>query len=293
MPKLLKDYSIYLIQTINKDNQYILVSTRRIIIFCVALYFSPYINAQIPHGGKPLELDAERSSSLRSEVDYFVDMPSFDVDSALEVNDLPGNRVGGLTFAHKFFVNLTPENSGITFHTEDGTKVWKVGIRSTNAYSLNILFSEFTLPEGAKVFLYNSDRSAILGAFTNENRPNGGELSVSPVDGDELTIEYQEPADAAFSGKICISEVNHDFRGLFRAGTRFNSINLPCLPDISCDSKYDTIEHSVCLLIIDGTTYCSGTLLNNTAKDGKPYLLTASHCLDNDASLGSRVVVLE
>jgi lysyl endopeptidase len=291
MPKWLKDYSIYLIQAMNKDNQYTLVSTGRIIVFCVAFYFSPYINAQIPHGGKPLEVGAERSSSLRSEVDYFVNMPSFDVDSALEVDDLPGNRVGGLTFAHKFFVNLTPENSGITFHTEDGTKVWKVGIRSTNAYSLNILFSEFTLPEGAKVFLYNSDRSAILGAFTNENRPNGGELSVSPVDGDELTIEYQEPADAAFSGKICISEVNHDFRGLFRAGTRFNLINLPCLPDVSCDSKYDTIEHSVCLLIIDGTTYCSGTLLNNTAKDGKPYLLTASHCLNNNASLGSRVVV--
>jgi len=238
-----------------------------------------------------LERGAERNSRLHTSVDYFVEMPSFNVDSALEIDNLPGNRIGGLKFAHKFFVNLTPENSGVVFHTEDGTKVWKIGIRSANAYSLNILFSEFTLPEGSKVFLYNSDRSVTLGAFTNENRPNGGELSVAPVTGDELTIEYQEPANAAFSGKICISEVNHDYRGLFRAGTRFDLLDLPCIPDISCDNQYETIEHSVCLLIINGTTYCSGTLVNNTAKDGKPYLLTASHCLENNASIGNRVVV--
>jgi len=260
------------------------------ILFWAALGCVQTGMAQIPHGGFPLAQGAEASSRLRAAIDYFVEMPSFDVDSALLIDNLPGNRVGGLTFAHKFFTDLAPENSGINFQTDDGTKVWKVGIRSNGAYSLNILFSDFDLPDGAKVFLYNSDRSTILGSFTNQNRPEGGEFSVSPVDGDELTIEYQEPANATFTGKIRISEVNHDYRGLFRAGTRFNQTNLPCIPDLSCESELETIGRSVCMLIINGTVYCTGTLVNNTAKDGKPYLLTASHCLSNNASLGSRIV---
>lgn len=248
------------------------------------------VHAQISHGGWPLEQGAEQTSMLRSAVDYFVEMPYFNVDSVRAIDDLPGNRVGGLKFAHKFFVDLTPENSGLVFHTEDGTKVWKIGIRSSGAYSLNILFSDFTLPEGAQVFLYNSDRSTVLGSFTRENRPDGGEFSVSPVDGEELTIEYHEPANADFSGNLRISEVNHDYRGLLRLGTSFMPGLLPCIPDLSCNSDLETIGRSVCLLIINGVEYCTGVLINNTANDGKPYLLTASHCILNNMDIGSRVV---
>jgi len=38
----------------------------------------------------------------------------------------------------------------------------------------------------------------------------------------------------------------------------------------------------VVALIINGTTYCTGSLTNNTARDGTPYLLTATHCLNGD-----------
>lgn len=246
---------------------------------------------QIPHGkARPLPIGAERFSKLRSSVDYFVEMPSLDTDSARAIDDLPGNRIGGLRFAHTYFTNLSPENSGIVFNAEDGSKIWKVGIRSNGAFTLNVLFSEFELPEGASLFLYNPDRSMVLGPFTRENRPKGGEFSIAPVDGDELVVEYHEPSTASFAGKLRITEVNHDYRGLFRTAPRFNSLSMPCLPDISCSSDLDTITRSVCLLIVNGTTYCTGTLLNNTAKNGKPYLITASHCLKNNFELGNRIV---
>ena len=57
-----------------------------------------------------------------------------------------------------------------------------------------------------------------------------------------------------------------DFSG---QGTRFNLTILPCVPDLSCNNKLDTIGRSVCLLIIDGNHYCTGTLINNTAKRWK------------------------
>jgi len=249
------------------------------------------LHAQIPHGiSRPMPEGAEKSSSLRSAVDYFVEMPSLDTDSARFIDDLPGNRVGGLRFAHTYFTNLSPENSGITFHTQDGSRVWKVGIRSNGAFSLNVLFSDYELPKGASVFLYNPDRSVVLGPFTCENRPNGGEFSVAPVQGDELIVEYREPSDVLFNGKLRITEVNHDYRGLFRSSPTFDPTDLPCIPDASCNAALATISRSTCLLIINGTTYCTGTLLNNTALDGKPYVLTASHCLNNNSSFGNRIV---
>jgi lysyl endopeptidase len=271
--------------------QYGLFVRKQCLLLPLFLLIALQLHGQIPHGtSRPLPIGAEKSSKLRSAVDYFVEMPSLDTDSARYIDDLPGNRVGGLRFAHTFFTNLSPENSGVIFNAEDGSKVWKVGIRSNGAFTLNVLFSEFELPEGATVFLYNPDRSMVLGPFTCENRPKGGEFPVAPVQGDELIVEYHEPSTATFSGKLRITEVNHDYRGLFRAAPRFNSLNMPCLPDVSCNSVLDTITRSVCLLIINGTTYCTGTLINNTAKNGKPYLITASHCLKNNADLGSRIV---
>jgi len=264
---------------------------KQLLLLPLFMLLSLQAQGQVPHGNsRPLPEGSEKTSRLRSVVDYFVEMPSLDTDSARYIDDLPGNRVGGLRFAHTFFTNLSPENSGIVFNAADGSRVWKVGIRSNGAFSLNVLFSEFELPEGATVFLYNPDRSVVLGPFTRENRPKGGELPVAPVAGDELIVEYHEPLTASFAGKIRITEVNHDYRGLFRATPRFNSLSMPCLPDVSCNAALDTISRSVCLLIINGTTYCTGTLLNNTAKDGKPYLITASHCLKNNADLGSRIV---
>ncbi|HET9570246.1 MAG TPA: trypsin-like peptidase domain-containing protein [Bacteroidales bacterium] len=249
------------------------------------------LHGQIPHGtSKPLPFGAEKSSKIHSMVDYFVEMPSLDTDSARYIDDLPGNRIGGLRFAHTFFTNLSPENSGIVFTAEDGSKIWKVGIRSNGAFSLNVLFNEFNIPEGATLFLYNSDRSMVKGPFTRTNRPNGGEFSVAPIDGDELVIEYHEPSDATFIGKIRITEVNHDYRGVLRLSPIYDPVDMPCLPDVSCNSALDTINRSVCLLIINGTNYCTGTLLNNTAKNGKPYLITTSHCLSNNADYGSRIV---
>jgi len=249
------------------------------------------LRSQVPHGtSRPLPIGVEKASKLRSAVDYFVEMPSLDTDSARYVDDLPGNRVGGLRFAHTFFTNLSPENSGIVFNAEDGSKIWKVGIRSNGALSLNVLFSEFELPEGATLFLYNPDRSMVLGPFTRENRPKGGEFSIAPVDGDELVIEYHEPSTTRIVGKLRITEVNHDYRGLFRRTPIFDPTDLPCMPNVSCNSALDTISRSVCLLIINGNTYCTGTLLNNTAKNGKPYLITASHCLENRIDWGGRIV---
>lgn len=257
-----------------------------IIYFGLCLFLSVSVKAQISHGGRPLPLTATKS--LAEEM--FITMPPFDLAEQLRIDSLEATDLrSGFRFAYKFMTDYTPENSGIRFTLPDGTKVWRLGIRSEGALSINIMFSEYHLPEGARVFLYNSDQSEVLGSFNHLNNSERGILPVAPVQGNELIVEYQEPAEVAFPGKLAIGEVNHGYRNLRISEPQPDFTAFKCMPAVACyqdsTNRYDAVERSVVLMIINGTTGCTGTLVNNTANDGKPYLLTASHCLNNQFSI--------
>lgn len=238
--------------------------------------------AQISHGGKPFALhEAMRSLTPGVSQQMFVDMPAFNVEQELRSSESSGD-FKSLYFAHKFFVHLRPDNSGIRFTSYDHMNVWRVGIRSRGAYSINILFSKFQLPEGAKVFVYNSDQTEILGSYTSENNTDLNLLPVQPIGGDEIIVEYQEPENAEFKGEIEIGEVNHDFRGLFRAATEPRDPIQSCHPNLVCYPEDIQPGSGVVVLIINGNTYCTGSLINNTAENGTPYLITATHCMNRD-----------
>ena len=243
----------------------------------------PALYAQISQGGFPFPEQLSGNKKLRSFSASsstqipFVEMPSFDKEELLREDSLSGNRIRGIRFAYKFNVSIAPDNAGISTVLDDGTKVWRVGIRSKDAFSLNILFTEFLLPPGAKVFIYSPDRNNILGAFTEANNQPAELLPVAPIDGDEIIVEYSEPANALFKGKLKIGEINHDYSGL-RALPAFDSSKF-CEVNATCDDIHPRQRRSACLIIVDGNTYCSGNLVNNTDQDGAPYVLSAAHCL--------------
>lgn len=254
----------------------------RKILFLVVFGSPALLFAQLSHGGRPLPINA--GGNARSVLPLqipFVEMPAFDIQQAELRSKEEESKFKSLDFAHKFLVHLRPDNSGIVFTTFDNIKVWRVGVRSRNAYSLNILFTKFRLPEGAKVFVYNADQSEILGSYTHENNTDLNILPVQPIGGEELIVEYHEPLDADFKGEIEIGEVNHDFRGLFRA-TEPRDPQYDCHPNIVCYPEDVLPGRGVVALIINGTTYCTGSLINNSANNGTPYLITATHCINRD-----------
>lgn len=254
---------------------------RHSVIYILFLLIAFGTNAQVSHGGRPLPLHATRSM----DSDLFVEMPPFDVTEELRIDSLNESDLrGGYRFAYKFITDYTPQNSGTTFTLADGTRVWRMGIRSRDALSINILLTEYELPEGAQLFLYNADQSQVLGAFNQLNNSDLRLLPVAPVSGDELIIEYQEPAHAAFHGRLKIGEVNHAYRNLRGDEPRADKTSYACIPPLVCydDQALQTeiLGRSVVMLMIDGSIACTGALINNTENDGKPYLLTASHCLN-------------
>lgn len=246
-------------------------------------FFLPAGFAQVSYGGKPLPYLNTRSMGNI----LFEDMPEFDIEEQLKIDSLDGNDLrNGYRFAYKFITNYNRSNSGTSFTLDNGTRVWRLGIRSKDALSINVLFTDFELPEGASLFLYNPSQSHIKGSFTHMNNSDLSMFPVSPVIGDELIIEYHEPANAAFPGRLTVGEVNHAYRSTPGKEPVGDYASLYCMDPVSCfpDDPLitDELARSVVLLVIDGTTFCSGVMVNNTQKDGKPYLLTASHCINKN-----------
>jgi len=255
----------------------------KILLTVIGLHFLLVCAGQVSHGGKPLPLYALRSMNDQ----WICEMPSFDVDEQLRIDSLCDTDLrSGYRFAYKFMTNYNRSNSGMTFTLPDGTTVWRLGIRSQGALSLNVLFTEFELPVGGRLFLYNSDQTHILGAFNHLNNSELGILPVSPVYGEELVIEYQEPPGTLFSGKLTVGEVNHAYRYLRGREPGHNQDAFSCMDPVACFSADDPLieesERSVVLIMINGDTACSGVMINNTSGNGKPYLLTASHCINRN-----------
>ncbi|MDR0682257.1 MAG: trypsin-like serine protease [Dysgonamonadaceae bacterium] len=259
----------------------------------VILLFYVIINnvafSQISQGGIPLFLDHH---TLRSSKDVgFIEMPAFDLDSVLRLDEInEQNMRGSYSFAHKFYTDIEKGREGTETVLSDGTKVWQVGIYSRGAYSINLLFTQFDLPKGGQLFIYNENRSHVIGAFDYRNNSPEKILPIRPVAGEAIIVEYSEPADAEFEGKLKIGEVNHDYRNILRRepGDSETSYakNFLCMPDVLCSDADETLVRATVLLVINGSHTCTGTLINNTENDETPYLLTAVHCLNDSLASG-------
>lgn len=185
-------------------------------------------------------------------------------------------------YAEIIDVDLSPETNGIWIE-KDSEKIWYLKIISSHAYSLGVLFDQYRLPVGAKLFIYSSDQKHIRGAFSYKNNKPSNMLPLAPVKGDEIIIEYHEPAKVEFKGELHISSVAHDYKNVFSYLSKSEKgygDSGDCNININCDNDemWQLLKHSVCKILIGGQL-CTGALINNTANNGKPYLLTANHCL--------------
>lgn len=247
-----------------------------ILIFLISSVVDIY--GQISQGGYPIEILNLKSSSQAVKT---IIMPRIDFRRMREETPLKEN-FKSLKFAHSFSVNITPENSGQWFEA-DGYRIWQTIIKSDSALSLNVIFSKYYIPDGARLFVFDKNKEHILGAFTSFNNKEFKKLGVYPIPGDELVIQYEEPYNAAFKGELEIGEVNHDYLGIFNFKNRWDRrLSEWCHVDVNCEfeSGLDKQKHSVCR-IIAGDEIGTGTLLNTVLQNGKPYLISAFHIYDS------------
>lgn len=236
------------------------------------IFIGLFLQAQISHHGYPISWEQTRSFYT----DTLILPPTIMVKTTVQQT----NNSGSFQFAVVKEVSINNQDNGIWDTLSDGSKIWQTSIKSEGAYSLNFTFSEFIIPDGAAVFVYSADRSMVLGAFTSANMKSSHVLPVSPVIGDQIIIEYDEPADADFQGLLSINRVGHDYSGIFIKDGQYGESDT-CNLDINCYEGliWQSEKRSVCRILINNTTLCTGVLVNNTRQDKTPYVLTANHCI--------------
>lgn len=244
-------------------------------IFCLIIV-SNFIYCQISIGGIPKSFNIK----LLKDSIYTIKMPKLNIDSLIQndtVNDF------SFRFGYAIDVNIGLHNSGTWDTLQNGDKIWRLKIYSSDAYSINLIFDEFWLPDSAQFFVYSEDKSMVLGAFISyvSNNPYN-KFATDLVKGNTIILEYDEPVYANGS-KINIDKVIHGYINTFKRTGPGQSGS--CNIDINCpqgDSWCKEKRAVSMILVDDNTRWCSGCLINNIREDLTPFYLTANHCLRGD-----------
>ncbi len=167
----------------------------------------------------------------------------------------------------------------------DGHFVWRLKIEVPGASALNLYLKNLHLKKGDRLFMYNTRQGQLRGAFSNLN--NGKALGTAYLLGKSLTIELdaQEkyntlPFEIAGVGNIT-DYPEKRLKDFGDAGA--------CEVPVNCPEgqRYKNQKNSVArILLRDGGSlfWCTGSLINDTKNDGKPYFLTANHCGDGSTT---------
>jgi hypothetical protein len=211
---------------------------------------------------------------------------------------------GPRRFAEALAVGWTPAETGTWQQLSDGSRLWRVRMVSPGALSLNLRLDDFQLPAGARLWLYDGSGDVVQGPYARHHRTRDGQLWTALVPGDEAVLELHLPAgvDPA-SASLEVASVQRGYRPVgggpvgdestrALAGPGVPTKQGSCNNDVICpegNAWRDQIR-SVGWFTVNGIGLCTGTLMNNTAGDFRPYLLTAEHCDVSSGNAGSMVV---
>ena len=177
--------------------------------------------------------------------------------------------------------------------TADGGYVYTLTLRSAGATALRIHFDQFSLPEGASVFLYTEDGQA-FGPYAARGPQGNGEFWSHTVMGEELSLQLRQigPVSGRDLGttRLRISELGH----LRPRYLGFCSGNAGCVQNIECgntDPDINDAKNAIAHMqwVSGGFIYiCTGGLLADTDSGSEvPLFLTANHCLSRDRDAAS------
>ena len=265
---------------------------RKLILFSLILLGASLhptlLNAQISFGGSPASFNFENYKLNSPVYEAVVD---FDVRKLLE-EDVEWNNSGNPPRCAKIItVCLNAVDNGEWTTLPDGTWIWHLEIYAPDALAVMLYYDKFIIPQGGKLFLYNPDRTKVLGAYTEKTNTFGAEFATEFVSGDKIILEYTAPeADEMFIPEIEITGVAYGYNYLIVPegknswNTRWGGSSDPCQVNINCPEgdEWQNEKKGIARIISPAggsyVTMCSGSLINNTACDMDPLFLSAWHC---------------
>lgn len=243
------------------------------------LIISSSVFAQPTVKGQPLGLS---KADLLPEAPLYA-LPALDTKKLLREDEaIQANR-----FAAPVPLDIDINTYGNWTSLTDGTQVWQLRIQVAKAKGLLLFYEDFNLPPNSRLFVYSPKTKQVLGAYTAESQSRSDRFMTGIINGDELIVEYQTTADN-FNSPFHIWRVdavykdNGPEKSLLNFGFGTSS---ECQDNVACEigEEWQLERNAVARIIVtveEGTGYCSGTVMNNTAGDGRLLFLSAFHCMD-------------
>jgi lysyl endopeptidase len=205
-------------------------------------------------------------------------------DVAREEADLPRR------FAIPMTVSLTPDNSGEWDVPDVQSRRWRLRIDAPSANSLNFGFLRYRMTPRGELHIRSGDGALSLRTFTHADNDAHGQLWTPVLLSGQAIIEVTVPLEEVDALELELGAINQGYRGF---GTPPLARSGSCQMDVEClgasDPWRQTMDASG-VISLGGGTFCSGSLVNNTAGDRKMYFVTAAHCNINASNAASLVV---
>lgn len=264
-------------------NRFLLVTG----IFILFFQYAVKIQAQISEGGFPPSFQYE--TTLRNNQAVTEIPVTFHIEDLKRVDEWQSAEgIAPPRIAASIDVELNISNAGQWSTLPSGETIWQLNLRAQGAIALILYYADFYIPEGGELYIYNVEKTQILGAYTHRTHPSGGPFATELIAGDELVLEYVVGSDGEMP-RIDIESVGYGYDNIFIEN---GSVSLRaaayCEVNVNCEEgdAWQIQKRGVCYMTqrIGSFTYlCSGSLVNNTANDLKPYVLSATHCAWNDS----------
>ena len=208
-----------------------------------------------------------------------IELPTPDLNK-LEREDASFNNV---RFSAPVPLDLAPASAPDTYAYENGEWTWSRIFKIPSATGLALFADQLNLPEGGRLLL--SNRAGSRGPFTQADASSENRLFTDFLPGESVTLTYRGPLPD--ETPFHLWRIDHVYRNdLWRNpfDKGFGDAN-GCQVNANCaegdgwkDEKSGAAR--INLVVEEGVGFCSGNLINNTALDGRAFLLTGFHCMD-------------
>ena len=181
------------------------------------------------------------------------------------------------------FTNITTENAGSWSVKPNGDRVWQLHVNYTGAEALTFLFTTFKIYDASYLDVYNTSGKRVAETLTKADVLEHFQKNVPLCYGDEMTLQLTEPAGSQAS-ELLIDRIIYNYRSTGNPHASKINESESCELNVNCspvgDAWQDEKRGVARIYVVEGGTagYCSGSLVNNTALNCKPYFLTAQHC---------------
>ena len=162
-------------------------------------------------------LSLVKSGNVVEKIDVKKGVPSLTIPTpdvqALKAEDISRDHNGELFRIAEAVTSSADINSIATWKTlSDGSKLLRMKVKSSGAEALAISFTNFHLPQGATFRAFNTGQWHFSKSYSSQDNREDNTFMLPMVYGDEIVLEFTEPANAAQPVQATIDQVFYVYR---------------------------------------------------------------------------------